>query len=84
MYDDNTWFLKYKAQQTVFYHFEPFLTFEPPNNLKNQQLKKMKKNLEILIYTCMPQMTSYDVYFLIYGVWQTIFCHLAPFFARLP
>ena len=31
----DVWFLKYKEQWTVFCHFGPFLSFDPPNNSKN-------------------------------------------------
>ena len=41
--------MRYKAQQTVI--LGHFLPFDPPNNLKNQSFKKMKKMPEISFYT---------------------------------
>ena len=41
----DVWFLRYKAQWMEFFvilgHFFPF---DPPNNPKNQNFEKMKKN----------------------------------------
>ena len=58
------------AQQTeIFVILGHFLLSDPLNNLKNQNFEKMRKSLEILsLYTC-------KIWFLIYGVQQTIFCH---------
>ena len=51
----DVWFLRYKAPRT----FGHFLPFDPPNNLKNQNFVKMKKAPgDIIIYTCVPQMTT--------------------------
>ena len=45
--DHDVWFLRYKAK---FFVILPFLPFDPPNNPKNQNFEKMKKNpLEIII-----------------------------------
>ena len=51
----DVWFLRYKAQNTEFFVIlGHFLTFDPPNNPKNQNSEK----LEILaFYTCVTQMT---------------------------
>ena len=51
----DVWFLRYKAQNTEFFVIlGHFLTFDPPNNPKNQNFEK----LEILaFYTCVTQMT---------------------------
>ena len=32
------------ATGKIFYHFRPFFAFLPPNNSKNQNFEKMKKN----------------------------------------
>ena len=34
-----------------------FLPFDSPNNHKNQNFEKMKKSLEISLYSCVLQMT---------------------------
>ena len=45
------------ATDKICCHFGPFLEFLPPNNPKNQNIKKMWKNLEKLsFYTCVPKM----------------------------
>ena len=55
-----------------------FLSLDPPNNLKNQILKKWKKCPEILsFYICVPQMTI--MWYTVPDIWSTtdwIFCHL--------
>ena len=55
-----------------------FLSLDPPNNLKNQILKKWKKCPEILsFYICVPQMTI--MWYMVPDIWSTtdwIFCHL--------
>ena len=58
------WLLRYGVQLTeffvtnrIFQVLDHFLPFYPPNNPKNQNFKKLKKNkkLEILsFYTCVP------------------------------
>ena len=57
----DAWFLRYKVQKTKsFVIVGYFLPFDPPNNQKNQNFEKIKKNSrEILsFYTCVPQMTT--------------------------
>ena len=51
-------FLRYRVRQTEFSAIlGHFLPFDPPNNLKNQRFKQMKKGLKTLsFYTCIPQM----------------------------
>ena len=55
-----------------------FLSLDPPNNLKNQILKKWKKCPEILsFYICVPQMTI--MWYTVPDIRSTtdwIFCHL--------
>ena len=61
-----------------------FFPFDPPNNWKNQNFEKMKKNekpLEISFYTCLPQIP---------GIWcmvpeissatDILFCYFGLFF----
>ena len=44
--------------ERAFSHFGPFLPFDPPNNPENQNFEKMKKIPgDIIIYTCVPQIT---------------------------
>ena len=63
----------------TFCHFGTFFAllpppFPPPNNPKNQNLKKWKNHLEILsFYTCYHKLQSYDVWFLRYRSWRTEF-----------
>ena len=65
-------------------HFGPFFPFYLPNNPENQDFEKVKKSLEMSsFYTCVPEVRSYDVCFLRYGVRQTKFFvilgHFWPF-----
>ena len=55
----NTWFLKYKVQQTNFFVIlGHFLLFHPSDNSENQNSEKLKKSRKILsFYTCVLQMT---------------------------
>ena len=89
--DHIMWFLRHKGTTDVI--LGHFLPFDPPNNPKNQNFEILPGYtiLEILwLYTCVPQIIwctipqLYDVWFLRYGVQQTIFCHLGLFFAVLP
>ena len=70
----------------ILCHFDPFLLFYPTNNPKKQNLKKMKRRLEISpFYTSVPK-----IMIICYNVpetWHlrnviTIF-HFGPFFALL-
>ena len=60
-----------------------FLPFDPPNNMKNQSLKKWKNYLKILsFYTCVPQLMN--VWCMVPEIWSAtdrIFCHFGQFFA---
>ena len=80
------WFMRYKGRETDFFvSFGPFLALWPSNKPKNQNLKKWKQHLDISsFYTCVPQIKSYDVWFLRYETWQTIFCHFGQVFVLLP
>ena len=65
----DVWFLRYKTQQTVFF-LSFWATFCPLTLLTSWKIKILKKwkiCVGILsVYTCVPQMTSYDVWFLRY------------------
>ena len=75
----------------LFCHFGPFFALLPPNNSKNQNLKKCKSHLEIYHFTdeC-HQWKSYDVWFLRYGAcgrqnvlsFWTVFCPFTPLTTR--
>ena len=79
----NAWFLKYKVQQTkLLVLLGHYLSFHPLKTWKIQILKNWKKHLEILSFY---KRQSYDVWFLIYGTWQTkFFVILDYFFTLLP
>ena len=83
----DVWFLRYWAWQTEFFHLgpsfallpqpppmDPFLPFYSPNNPKNQNFKKMKKNpWRYYHFTHVYQKQQlYDVWFLRYGMSQAI------------
>ena len=71
----DVWFLKHKAQPTVFCHFGYFLPFDSPNNLKNQNFEKMEKTPGyIIILQLCTIIENHDVWFLRYEAQQTIFC----------
>ena len=60
--EDHIWFMKYKVQHKIFFHFGTFFALSlpqpPPDNLENQNFEKLKKYLDILpFYTCVPKMT---------------------------
>ena len=49
-------FLRYDTWHVIIFHFGPFFALFPPNNLKNENFKKMKKQLEITsFYTSVPK-----------------------------
>ena len=56
-----------------------FLPFDPPNNPKNQILKKWKKRIKIILHLC----TTNDGH-MMYGSWyrvhQTYFCAILGYF----
>ena len=65
----HVWFLKYGVQRTtLFVILDRFLPFYPPNNLKNQNFKKMKKTPSdiIIFHRC----TINDNH-MMYGSWDT-------------
>ena len=67
-------------QRTVFCHFGPFLPFDAPNNPKIFWRNK-KACLEILsFYIRVPQMISYDAWFLRYRPQQTEFLVISGYF----
>ena len=82
----DVWFLRYKAQWTVFCHFGPFFPSDPPNNPKNQNFEKIKKYLKILSFnTFVPQMMiTRCMVPEIRSATDRIFCHFGPFFVLLP
>ena len=52
----HVWLLRYGMQQTIFVILDQFLPFYPPKNLKNQNVEKMEKDLEISsFYTSVPK-----------------------------
>ena len=70
----------------VLCHLDHFLPFYPPNNWENQNFEKMKKNPgDILLHSCVPQMTIIHCKFPeIWSVMDIIFCHFGPSFSLLP
>ena len=57
------WFLRYGAWQTEFFVIlDLFLPFYPPNNLKNQLLKKWKKHLDSIILQKCPKNHDYKLH----------------------
>ena len=97
----DVWFLRYKVQRTKFFAIlGHFLPFDPLNNPKSQNFEETKKKTgDIMIlhlcttndyqilwfYTCVPQMTTFDVQLLRYLVQPTeFFVILGYFFAILP
>ena len=74
----HVWFLKYGVQRTtLFVILDRFLPFYPPNNLKNQNFKKMKKTPSnfIIFHRC----TINDNH-MMYGSWDTEHGRQAEFF----
>ena len=84
----DAWFLRYQAQQTEFFVIlDRFLPFYTPNNLKNKNFEKMKKETQdiIILHRC----TISDNH-MMYGSWDmehdehnflscwTVFCLFAP------
>ena len=68
-------FLRYQTWWTEFFAIlDHFLPFYSPNNPKNQNFKKMKKKpWRYYHFTHVYQKQQlYDVWFLRYGMWQTI------------
>ena len=67
-------------------HFGPFFALFHPNNPKNQNFEKMKKNSRRYFHVThvYHKWQSYDVWFLRYGVWWTEFFvilnHFLPFY----
>ena len=88
----DVWFLRHEAWQTEFFIIlDPFLPFYPPNNTKNQNLKKLKKTHEDTIVLHM-----YGIYdnHMMYGSWDkehgrqnllslwTVFCPYTPLWTQ--
>ena len=57
-----------------------FLLFDPPNNPKNQNFEKMKKNTWRYHFMLAYHKWSYDLWFLRYWAWQSslLFCPFTP------
>ena len=84
------WFLRYTAWQDRIFCIilDCFLSFYPPNNLKNQtfeKLKKMSRDVNINDNHVNHKWQSHNVWFLRYGAWRTeflsfwtIFCPFIP------
>ena len=81
----DVWFLRYGAWQTEFFVIlDYFLPFYPPNNLKNQQMKKTSRDI-IMLHIC-----TINENHMMYGSWDvehdrqiffsllTIFCPFTP------
>ena len=80
------WFLRYKVQRTEFFVIlVHFLNFDPPNNPKNQNFEKNKKNPEDNIILCFCIINDNHM---MYGSWDIehdrIFSHFGPLFALYP
>ena len=72
----DVWFLRYHAQETNFLvTLDHFLLFYPPNNPKNQNLKKWKNTSRDIIiwHNVYHKWQSYDIWFLRYEAWQIEF-----------
>ena len=83
---NDVWFLRYGEQRTeIFVILDYFLPFYPHNNLENENFKKIKKKLEILLfYMCSINDNHIHMVPEIYSTTDTIFCHFGPFLALLP
>ena len=59
----DVWFLKTRVQRTEFFIIlDHFLPFYPPNNPKNQNFQKIKKNPgDIILRRCNHKWQLYDV-----------------------
>ena len=83
----DVWCLRYKPRQTrVLVILGYFLSFDPPKNLKNQSIKKIKQKTWRYYYFALAchKLWPYDVWFLIYGVRQTeLFVILDYFFPEI-
>ena len=73
-------------QTEFFVILDHFLPFYPPNNPKHQTFEKNGKNTWRYDHFAhvYHKWQSFDVWFLRYGVRQTIFCHFGQFFALYP
>ena len=71
--DHDTWFLKYKVQQTNFVISGHFLPFQPPDNPKHQNFKIEKNTWRYHFIHLHHEWQLYDVWFLRYQVQQTKF-----------
>ena len=70
----------------VFCHFGPFFPFYPTNNLKNQNLEKMKKtpgNI-LILYLCTTMTTIRCMVPEIWSANGRLTSHFGQFFAHLP
>ena len=77
----DVWFLRHKARQTEFFIIlGHFLPFNLPNNLKNQNFEKMKKN--IWTYFILHLHTTNDNH-MMYGSWETNFLVILDYFVAL-
>ena len=79
-----SWYMK--CGREFFVILDHFLPFHPPNNLKNQNFKKLKKAPRDIIILHMCTINDNHT---MYGSWDIkhdgqIFCHSGPFFALLP
>ena len=78
----DVWFLRYKVQRTKFFVIlGHFLTFDCPNNQKNQNFEKIKKKLGVIIIL---HFRTPNGNHMIYGFWDIkrdrIFCQFGLFF----
>ena len=70
----DVWFLRYKVQRTKFFVIlGHFLPFDPPNNPKNKNFEKNKKNLWTYYHFALVQhkWQSFNVWFVRYQVQLT-------------
>ena len=79
------WFLKYGVRRNVLPFWAIFYPFTPLTKQKIKLFKNKKSIWRCYHFTHMYQKPlSYDVCFLRYGVWKTIFCHFVPFLSFYP
>ena len=84
----DVWFLRYGVQWTEFFVIlDSLLPFYPPYNLKNHNLKQLKKTPRDIIILLMCTINDN---LMMYGSWDMehvmngLFCHFGPFFALPP
>ena len=79
----------WSAADIILCHFSPFLLFYPTNNLKNQNLEKMKKALGDIIILHMCTINDNHIMYVSWDMerkghnlqsFWTIFCSFTPSF----